>query len=103
MSVRILASLALAASFCLAPSSANAGLFGHNRGCCDTAPSCGCEIAMPSCGGCEVDVCCDPCARVGLLARIKARCAAKRACRTSCCDVAPSCGCEAAPSCGCGM
>lgn len=173
MSIKFIASLAIAAAFCFAPSSANAGhLFGHRAaGCggCDVAPSCGCEVAMPSCGceiapscgcesacdpcaprggklkgffsrlhamkssccapapvccepapvcapvcapapvyapscGCEVvaDPCCDPCAKPGLFAKIKARLAAKCA-SSSCCDTAPSCGCEIAPSCGCGM
>lgn len=70
-------------------------------GCAAPAPTCGCEMAAPSCG-CEIA---DPCGcsapRVGLLARLKAKCAARK---SSCCDVAPSCGCEmAAPSCGCEM
>ena len=98
------------------------------KSCCAPEPTCGCEIAAPTCGcemvapapscgceiapscGCEVDPCCDPCAkpkRVGLLAKLKAKRAAKSCCAPapSCgCEVAPSCGCEvAAPSCGCGM
>lgn len=111
MSLRIVALLALAASFTFAPANANAGLFGlrgHDCGCA-AAPSCGCEMAAPSCGceiaapscGCEVSAC-DPCGcsapRMGLLARLKARCAAKNAC----CDAEPTCGCEIAePTCGC--
>lgn len=82
--------------FCLASASnARAGLFGHG-GC---EPSCGCE---PTCG-CE-EVCCDPCckpARVGLLARLRAKCAAKQACcEPVCCEPAcePTCGAE--PTCG---
>ncbi len=126
MSVKYVAVAALAACFCLAPSDANAfgDRLGHHRaaGCgCDVAPSCGCEIAMPSCGceiapscGCEVS--CDPCCskRVGLLAKLRARRAARKArkaccdpCASSCCEPAPVCCepapvcCDAAPSCGC--
>lgn len=65
--------------------------------CCEIpAPSCGCEVA-PSCG-CEVS-CCKPTPIRDMIAKLKARCAAKN----SCCDVAPSCGCAVEPSCGCGM
>jgi hypothetical protein len=116
MSIRLIASLALAASFCLAPSNANA--FGHRAsGCCDPAPSCGCEVVVPSCG-CEMSYCdpCDPCAKkhVGLFAKLKARKAAKACCAPTCCEPAPVCCepapvccepapvcCEPAPSCGC--
>lgn len=125
MSVRIVALLALAASFALAPSNANAGLFGRGGGCdscCDVEPSCGCEIA-PSCGCEVVDPCCDPCGgkRMGLFAKLRARKAASSCCdpcaaptcgcemaapsccapAPTCCAPAPSCGCEIAPSCGC--
>ena len=94
--------------FCLVSvSSAQAGLFHHHKAGCDCGcavaaePSCGCEAAEPSCG-CEADACCTPC-RPGLLARLRARCAAKRCCEPTCgCEAEPSCGCEAAePSCGC--
>ena len=105
MSLRIFAAAALAAALCLAPSSANAGIFGHRAaGCgCDAVPSCGCEIAMPSCG-CEIAPTCDPCCNSrgpGLLARLKAKCAARKACcapAPTCCEPAPVC-CEPAPVC----
>jgi hypothetical protein len=100
MSIRFVAFLVVAASCCLAPSSANAGLFGHRAaGCgCDVAPSC-CEVVVPSCG-CEVS--CDPCGggRQGLLARLRAHCAAKSCCAPApvCCEPAPVC-CAPAPVC----
>ena len=89
MSIRFVALLAVAAS-CLAPASAQAGLFGgRSSGCC--------EVVAPSC--CEV-ICCDPCARPGLLAGLRGRLAAKRCCAPApvCCDSAPVC-CEPAPVC----
>lgn len=64
--------------------------------CCEAAPAC-----EPSC--CEAaPVCAPKCKRVGLLARLKARLAARRCCvpacvESSCCDVEPTCS---APACG---
>ena len=102
MSVKFIAALALAASFCLAPSSASAGLF-RNAGCgCDVAPSCGCEVA-PSCG-CEI-ACdpCDPCAcrggkLRGMLSKLHSRKACCEPCAPVCCEPAPVC-CAPAPVC----
>ena len=101
--------LLAAGLFCLfSVSNASAGLFGHRAAGCDSGcaavePTCGCEAAEPTCG-CEVDACCNPCSRPGLLARLRAKCAAKRCCEPTCgCEAAePTCGCEAAePTCGC--
>jgi hypothetical protein len=65
---------------------------------CEIEPACGCEVAPAPC--CEpAPACCEPACghhHVGLLARLKARCAAKH----SCCE--PTCGCEVVePACGC--
>ncbi len=61
--------------------------------CCEPAPVC-CDSAPVCCD--SAPVCCDK--GPGLFAKLRARCAARKA---SCCEV-PSCGCESAPSCGCG-
>ncbi len=95
----ILPALLAVGLFCLASaSSAQAGLFGHAG--CGCEPACGCETT------CEVA--CDPCCapRMGLLARLRAKCAAKRCCEPVCgCEAPcePTCGCEAPcePACGC--
>lgn len=72
---------------------------GCDSACCDTgcsaAPSCGCEIAAPACGGGCGDTCA-PASRPKLLSRLHVPHFNRG------CGVAPSCGCEtAAPSCGC--
>lgn len=117
MSVRIVALFAVVAGLAFAPSNASAGLFGRCSSGCDAAPSCGCEVAAPSCGceiapSCGCEAACDPCAapRRQLFGGLKCRLSALK----SCCAPAPSCGCEVsccapapvaccapAPSCGC--
>ncbi|HEV7279218.1 MAG TPA: hypothetical protein VGN57_03310 [Pirellulaceae bacterium] len=72
---------------------------GHgHHGCCNVEPVCGCEVAPAPCFD-AAPACCEPaCGRhhCGLLARLKAHCAAKH----SCCE--PACGCEVVePVCGC--
>ncbi len=94
MSIRFVALFAVAASLCLVSS---ASAFGHRAaGCGCAAPSC-CEVvvAEPTC--CEVS--CDPCARQGLFAKLKARKAAKACCAPAptCCEPAPVACCEPAP------
>ncbi len=82
----------------------SAEAFGFGRlggGCCGAAASCcapepSCCAPAPTCCCDPAPVCCDPCGsccrpRMGLLARLHARC-----CKPKCCD---PCGCEA--SCGC--
>ncbi len=80
----------------------------HNDCGCDAAPVC-CEPApapAPCCEPAPVD-CCDPCAPrhshlKAMLAKVKARHAARHACCEPACDACePSCGVEAAaPCCG---
>lgn len=114
MSVKSVLSIAFAV-LCFAPLSANAQIFGHRAsGCgCDTCGTTCCESA-PSCG-CEVS--CDPCcAKPSLLAKLKAKRAARKACcAPTCCEPAPCCTpapapcctpapapcCTPAPTCGC--
>lgn len=66
------AGLAVGLLFLVSASSAQAGLLG-DQGCCE--PTSCCEVT-----------CCDPCCapRVGLVDRIRAKIAARRACRASC-------------------
>ena len=65
---------------------------------CEPAPVCCAPMPAPTC--CEpVADCCGGSAHVGLFAKLRAHCAAKKA---SCCEV-PSCGCGAPAGCGCGM
>lgn len=77
-------------------------------GCCESAPSCGCEIAAPSCGyEIAAPSCCDASApRCKIFGGLKSRFSGHHGCgaASGCgCDAAPSFGGYAAPSCGCGM
>ncbi len=100
-----------AAPACADPCAKRVGLLAKlrarcgDRGCCDTADDCGCEVEAapccepapapapaPCCEPAPVDCGCeaDPCAkRVGLLAKLRARCESR-----GCCEAAADCGCE---------
>jgi hypothetical protein len=108
--MRRLIAIALVAVSCASltaqSASAGFGLF-HRGGCCDAAPSCGCEAPAPVC--CEpAPTCCDAApscgCRGGLLKGIFGKLHSKLhgggCCAAPTCCEAPSCGCEA-PSCGC--
>jgi hypothetical protein len=99
----IVAFVAVACTSFFAPN-ASAGFGLLHRGCCDAAPSCGCEAPAPVCCEAPAPTCCDsaPSCHGGLLKGIFGKLHAKIHCGKSACDAAPSCGCEApAPSCGC--
>ena len=97
---RCLLPAALAIGMLSAASDAQAfNLFGRCGGCCDAAPSCGCDTCCAPACGCDTcdsccDSCCDPCCKkkCGFLARMRAKRAAKKCCKASCCE--PACGCD---------
>lgn len=88
-------------------SSANAGFFNRNGGCCDSAPSCGCEVAVPTCGcdvapscGCEVATPCCGSRKGGRLSGLlsKFRGSKSACCAPACDSCAPACDSCAAPA-----
>lgn len=91
-------------------SSANAGFFHRHGGCCDVAPSCGCEVAAPTCGGCDVTPSCGceipaaPCCGPrfgGRLHGLLHRLHVPHSCHSACDSCAPACDSCAAPAPAC--